>query len=244
MTYIYGRHPVLEALRSGRRVSRVLVAAGMRESEPLTSILTLAQQSGIPVEVVDRQVLDAHTQGGVHQGVVAFTAPFAYAGLDDVLKRVREESLLVLALDAVQDPQNLGTLLRTAEATGVHGVLLPKHRAAGVTPAVEKAAAGAAQLVAIVQVSNLVHALKEMKRSGAWVVGVENDAAAKRYDQVDLTVPLVLVLGSEGRGLGRLVRETCDFLVRLPMRGRISSLNVAIAGAVVLYEVVRQRTAR
>lgn len=241
MADIYGRNPVLEALRHDGGLSRILIARGTNETPPIQEIIRLAQQMDVPVEIVDRRALDARSPGAVHQGVVAMAEPFDYATVDDILQRAGTEPLLVLALDSVQDPQNLGTLLRTAEAVGVHGVLLPERRAAGVTPAVEKASAGAARLLAIAQVTNLVRALKDMKAAGAWVAGVENEASAPSYDKADLTGPLVLVLGSEGKGLGRLVRENCDFLVRLPMRGQVSSLNVAIAGSIVLYEVLRQR---
>jgi len=238
---IYGRNPVLEALRHRQGITKLLIARGVHETQPVQAIRALAQQSGVPVEIVDRRVLDMRTGSRVHQGMLAVAEEVAYVGLDDVLGRGRNEPLLLLALDSVQDPQNLGTLLRTAEAVGVHGVLLPEHRAASLTPVVEKASAGAARLVPVVQVTNLVRALEDMKKAGAWVAGVENEPTAVTYDQADLTVPLVVVLGSEGRGLGRLVRKTCDFLLRLPMRGKVSSLNVAVAGSIVLYEVLRQR---
>jgi 23S rRNA (guanosine2251-2'-O)-methyltransferase len=241
VTDIYGRNPVLESLRYGDSVARVLVARGAHETRPIQEILSLARQNGVPVEIVERRLLDSRTANGVHQGVVAVVKPFEYVSLDAIVQRAAGERLLVLALDSVQDPQNLGTLLRTAEAAGVHGVLLPEHRSVDVTPLVEKASAGAARLIRVAQVTNLVRALQDMKKAGAWVVGVENDATAGPYDRCDLTVPLVLALGSEGRGLGRLVRETCDMLVRLPMHGRVSSLNVAVAGSIVLYETLRQR---
>jgi 23S rRNA (guanosine2251-2'-O)-methyltransferase len=241
MPDIYGRHPVLEALRHDGGVSRILIAKGAHETQPIQAILHLAREAGLPVDIVERRVLDMRSGGGVHQGIMAVVEPFAYATVDAILSRAQGQTLLVLALDSIQDPQNLGALLRTAEATGVHGVLLPEHRSAAITAAVEKASAGAARLVPVVQVTNLVRALQDMKRAGAWVAGVENDPSAPAYDRADLTSPLVVVLGSEGRGLGRLVRETCDFLIRLPMLGRLSSLNVAIAASVVLYEVLRQR---
>ena len=241
MADIYGRNPVLEALRHDGGLSRILIAGGVKETPPIQEIMSLARQQGISVEIVDRRALDARSLGAVHQGVLAIAEPFDYATVDDIMARAGSDPLLVLALDSVQDPQNLGTLLRTAEAVGVHGVLLPERRAVSVTPVVEKASAGAARLLAIAQVTNLVRALKDMKAAGAWVAGVENEATATSYDKADLTGPLVLVLGSEGKGLGRLVRETCDFLVSLPMRGQVSSLNVAVAGSIVLYEVLRQR---
>lgn len=238
---MYGRNPVLEALRRGDVVSRILIARGAHETKPIQDILEMARTAGVPVDIVERSLLDRRAPGAVHQGVVAIAEPFEYATVDAIVQRAQKEPLFVLALDSVQDPQNLGTLLRTAEAVGVHGVLLPEHRAAAVTPAVEKASAGAARLVPVAMVTNLVRALEEMKKAGAWVAGVENDPSAQLYHRADLTGPVVVVLGSEGRGLGRLVKETCDFLIRLPMRGQVSSLNVAMAGSVVLYDILRQR---
>lgn len=241
MAEIYGRNPVLEALRAGSGVSAVLVAQGVKEVGPLAEILRLAHRAGVPVQTVERSALDRRTHSGIHQGVVAVLKEFAYASLDEVYARAGSEPLFVLVVDSVQDPQNLGALLRSAEAAGVHGVILPLHRAADISAVVEKASAGAARLVPVVQVTNLVQTLKELKDRGAWVVGVENDPAAQPYDEADLAGPLALVVGSEGQGLGRLVRATCDFLIRLPMRGRISSLNVAIAGSIVLYRALSQR---
>lgn len=243
MADIFGRNPVLEALRHNNSVSRVLIARGAQDSKPVQEIMSLAEQSGAPVEIVERRVLDMRSGGAVHQGVIAIADPFIYATMDAILRRKSAADLLVLALDSIQDPQNLGTLLRTAEAAGVHGVLLPEHRSAQMTPAVEKAAAGAARLTSVVQVTNLVRALEQLKQAGAWVAGVENTPTATLYTEANLKGPLVLVLGSEGRGLGRLVQATCDFLVRLPMNGRLSSLNVAVAASIVLYEALRQRRA-
>jgi 23S rRNA (guanosine2251-2'-O)-methyltransferase len=241
MAEIYGRNPVLESLRHGGGVSKVLIARGAHETLPVQEIMQLAQANGVPIELTERSVLDMRTSNGVHQGVIAIIKEYNYATVDDIIARAKGEPMLVLALDSVQDPQNLGTLLRSAEAIGVHGVILPERRAVQVTPIVEKASAGAARLLAIAQITNLVRTLNDMKKAGAWVVGVENEPSAPTYDHADLTGPMVLVLGSEGRGLGRLVRETCDSLVRLPMRGKVSSLNVAVAGSVILYEVLRQR---
>jgi len=241
MADIYGRNPVLEALRHGDGVSRILIARGAHETAPVQDILRLAREAAVPVEIVERRLLDMRCAGGVHQGVLAVADPFIYADMDDVLRRAAAGRALLLALDSVQDPQNLGTLLRTAEAAGVHGVILPERRAAGVTPVVEKASAGAARLLPVVQVTNLVRTLNDLKKAGLWIIGVENTASAMPYTQADLTSPIVLVLGSEGRGVGRLVGETCDILVRLPMLGKVSSLNVAVAGSIVLYEALRQR---
>jgi 23S rRNA (guanosine2251-2'-O)-methyltransferase len=176
-----------------------------------------------------------------HQGVVAEMSEFRYADVDEILARAiqRDEYPLVLALDRIQDVHNLGALIRTAEAVGAHGVIIPQRRAAGVTPAVYKSSAGAVAHLLVARVTNLVRTLKQLQEAGLWIVGL--DVGADRdYDEVDWAMPLCLVVGSEGEGLGRLVRETCDFLVRLPMRGRVESLNAAVAGSIVLYTAWRR----
>lgn len=238
---IYGRHPVLEALRAGERVNRILVAKGTQTGGPLADILDLAKQRGVRIAWVDRQELDR--LGGVHQGVAAEVPTQQYADVDDILAlaRQRDEAPLILALDAIQDVNNLGSLLRTADAVGAHGVILPGHRAAGVTPAVRKASAGAVAHLLIAQVTNLTRSLEALKKEGVWVVGLDM-AGQQTYDQYDWTTPTVLVVGSEGKGLGRLVAETCDVLVQLPMRGHVDSLNAAVAGSIVLYHAWRSRT--
>ncbi len=231
---IWGRNPVLEALRAGSRVRRVLLAAGVSPSRPIREILELAAGRGIPVEYVDRAELDRFTRH--HQGVVAEVREFRYADLADLLDGAAKgaEPPLLLALHSVQDPQNLGSLIRTADATGCHGVIIPRHRAARVTAAVEKASAGAVEYVPVARVTNLSRALEWLKHRGVWVVGLEADGPEPFY-AVDYTLPTVIVLGGEGTGLGQVVREHCDRVVHIPMRGHVSSLNVGVAGAVVLY---------
>jgi len=237
---IYGRHPVLEAIRAGEKISRILIAKGSRPQGSLAEILDAARATSIPVRWVDRQEMDK--LGPHHQGVAAQVAGFAYASLEDCLALVRNqvEHALLLALDTVQDVHNLGTLLRTAEAVGVQGILLPKHRAAGVTATVRKTSAGAVEHLCIVQVTNLVRALKDLKKAGLWIIGLDM-AAEKAYDEIDWRLPVVLVVGSEGQGLSRLTRATCDLLVCLPMRGQVGSLNAAVAGSIVLYTAWRAR---
>jgi 23S rRNA (guanosine2251-2'-O)-methyltransferase len=238
---LYGRRPVLEALRSNTRVYRVLVADSAKVRGALADILTIAEAQGIPVERVPRHELDQMSLR--HQGVVAEVEGYRYATVDDCLAQAaqRGEKPLLLVLDAVQDVQNLGSLLRTAEAVGAHGVILPKHRAAGVTSAVRKASAGAVEHLAVTRVTNLVRTLRLLKEQGIWVVGLDM-AGSQAYDEVDWDMPVAIVVGSEGRGLSRLVRETCDFLVRLPMRGHVESLNAAVAGSIVLYAAWRGRS--
>jgi 23S rRNA (guanosine2251-2'-O)-methyltransferase len=239
---VYGRRPVLEALRSGRSVRTLWLAEGMREAPVISTIVQAAQDMGIPTVGVPRRRLDELTDGAHHQGVVAEAAALATVELDDLLAaaRRRREPPLLVALDRLEDPQNLGSLIRSAEAAGAHGLVLPAHRSAGLTPAVERASAGATEHLPVADVVNLTRALRELKSAGLWVIGLDA-AAEQRHDQADLTVPLVLVVGGEGRGLSRLVAEQCDLLVRLPMAGRVASLNAAVAGAIVLYEAVRQR---
>jgi 23S rRNA (guanosine2251-2'-O)-methyltransferase len=237
---IYGRRPVLEALRGDAGVERLLIARGSTPKGALSEILDLARACQVPIDWVERSRLDEF--GPHHQGVVAEVEAFEYADLDDCLAVAerRGEAALLLALDAIQDVQNLGSLIRTAEAVGAHGVILPRHRAAGVTPAVRKASAGAIEHLPVVQVTNLAQTLRGLKQGGLWVYGL--DMAGERvYDQVDWTIPVVVVVGSEGRGLGRLVRETCDLLIQLPMRGQVASLNAAVAGSIVLYAAWRSR---
>ncbi len=237
---LYGRRPVLEALRSDTRVYRVLVADSARVRGALADILAAAEARRVPVERVPRHELDQMAPR--HQGVVAEVEGYRYARVDDCLARAAErgEKPLLLVLDAVQDVHNLGSLLRTAEAVGAHGVILPKHRAASVTSAVRKASVGAVEHLAVARVTNLVRTLRQLREQGVWVVGLDM-AGNQAYDEVDWDMPVAIVVGSEGRGLSRLVRETCDFLVRLPMRGRVESLNAAVAGSIVLYAAWRGR---
>lgn len=239
MEILAGRNSVYEALRAGRRrVQRILVARGAQERGTLADLLAEAATQRVTVEQVDRGQLDRVAGDLHHQGVVAEATPYPYAEVADLLRLAqrRSEPPLLLALDAVQDPQNVGTLLRTAEVVGAHGVLLPGRRAAQITPAVSRASAGAVEHLLIAQVTNLVRALDELKEAGLWVVGVEAHPDASDIAHVNLNMPLALVLGSEGSGMHRLVAEHCDLLVQLPMRGQISSLNVAVAGSILLYQ--------
>lgn len=239
--YVWGRYPVLEALRSRRRVHRVLIAQGPRDPA-LTQIQDQARRVGVIVETVSRRRLDDLSKGSNHQGVLAMTAPREYADLDDVLARAKElgEDPLVVVLDAIQDVQNLGSLIRTAEAVGAHGVIIPEHRAAGLTPAVDKTSAGAVEFLPVVRVTNLTHTLDDLKRRGLWCIGLDSDAEIT-YDKANLKGPIALVVGNEAKGISRLARQHCDQLIKLPMRGHIGSLNAAVAGSVALYEISRQR---
>jgi 23S rRNA (guanosine2251-2'-O)-methyltransferase len=240
--YVYGRRAVVEALRAGKQIEHILLARGAREQGAVMDLVAAARKAGVSVREVPRQELDRIAPGNAHQGVAAQIAEFEYAEVEDLLAAARErgEPAFLLLLDSVQDPQNFGTLLRTAEAVGVHGVVIAERRAVGVTPAVVKASAGAVEHLKIAQVTNLARTIEELKKENIWIVGVENDPGAQDYSQFDFKMALALVLGSEGAGLGRLVKEKCDFLVRLPMWGKIESLNVAVAGSIILYAAKTQ----
>jgi 23S rRNA (guanosine2251-2'-O)-methyltransferase len=241
---LYGRNAVREALRAGRRsFERMLVSSGAQEAGTLGEVVKLAERTGVPVERVERQALDKRLREANHQGVALEAGPYPYAELTDCLDLADEqrEPPLLLLLDHLQDPQNVGTLLRTAETVGAHGVIMPGRRAAEVTPAVVNASSGATEHLRLVVVPNLAQTITALQKSGVWVVGVEDDERAHEYDRADLDLPLALVVGAEGAGLARLTRERCDFLVRLPMRGQIASLNAAVAGSIVLYHAWRVR---
>ena len=241
---LFGRNAVLEAVQAGRPIRRLLLATGAH-GEPITRIVDAARERRINIWTVDRRRLDALAPQFHHQGVVAEAAPYRYASLDDVVGAARQSVTpgLVVVLDTLQDPQNFGSLLRTAAAVGAHGAVIPEHRAVGVTPAVAKASAGATEHLPIAQVGNLARALEALKGAGLWVVGLDARAPTSHLE-ADLSGPLAVVVGGEGRGLRPLVRQTCDFVVSLPMPGPIESLNAAVAGSIVLYEALRQRAAK
>jgi 23S rRNA (guanosine2251-2'-O)-methyltransferase len=242
---LYGRNAVLEALRATRRrCASISVAEGVQEKGSAEQIIALATERGIPIKRVQRSQLD--DLGPVnHQGIAAQFESYPYVELADILSlpSTTGEPPFLLLLDSLQDPQNLGTLLRTAEVVAVHGVVIPRHRAAEITPAVCNASAGAVEHLRIAQVTNLVRTMEELKEAGVWIVGVENLPEAEDYHAARLNMALALVIGSEGHGLGHLVRQRCDLWIRLPMRGKIQSLNAAVAGSIVLYEAWRQRQA-
>ena len=235
MRFVYGVNPVLEALRAHPDdVQRVLIERGKAER-----VAKAAAEAGVRVDHVSPAELQHRSGRGVHQGVAAELTEFQYAELDDVLETAAAPAFL-LVLDGVTDPQNLGALVRSAHALGAQAVVLPKDRAAGVTPAVFKAAAGALEHCPLARVTNLSRALEQMKERGIWTVALAAEGD-KELQEIDLTVPTALVLGSEGSGVRPLVRKTCDHVARIPMAGKVGSLNVSAAGAVAMYEVARQR---
>ena len=244
---IYGLIPVLEALRAGgKKLEQITIAEGAKH-ERLRELLDLAKQSRVPVHRAPRFALDRALPGVTHQGVIARTAAASYRDADELLDELSSQvgtaaPPLILGLDAVEDPRNLGAILRTAECAGVGGVFIPERRAVGLTATVAKAAAGALEHISVARVTNLVQLIEQLKQRNIWVVGAAVDGLAD-YTEWDWTVPSALFLGGEGTGLHRLVRERCDTLVRIPLRGRIESLNVSVAAGVILYEALRQRMA-
>jgi 23S rRNA (guanosine2251-2'-O)-methyltransferase len=233
--WITGRNPVFETITSHRRqVFRLLVAVGVEEKGVINEILALARGLKIPVERANRQRLDS--LGGNPQGVALEVSPYPYVDLHTILKaaNAREEPAFILILDSLQDPQNLGTLLRSAEAFGVHGVIIPPHSAAGVTPAVVHSSAGASEHLLIVA-TNLAQAISELKQANIWIIGLDAGEEAQEISTVRLDGAMALVVGGEAEGMRPLVRRSCDIVARLPMKGRMESLNAAVSGSIALY---------
>jgi len=246
--WIVGRNPVYECLRARRRdFFRLLVATGVEEKGRMAELLRMASERKLAVSRVNRAQLDSLAHGEEsHQGVALEVSAYPYAALPDILDRAaeRQEPPFILALDLLQNPQNLGTLFRTAEAVGIHGIIIPLRRAAGVTPSVVHASAGASEHLLVAQ-ANLAQAFASLKEdANAWVMGLEGSTDAKPYDSVPLDGPLVLVVGSEGEGIRDLVRRSCDVLLSLPMLGSVESLNAAVAGSVILYKALSDRQKR
>lgn len=238
---IEGRNPVLEALKAGRTINKLLVSRGDREGS-IKQITALAREKRIVVQEVDRTKLDNISVTQSHQGVIAFAAVKEYVEVEDILKaaEAKGETPFVIILDEITDSHNLGSILRSADAVGAHGIIIPKRRAAGLTSAVAKASAGAVEYVPVARVTNLSNTIEALKKNNIWVVGTDQ-RGEKPFYKSDLKGPIALVIGSEGEGMGRLIKEKCDFVVSIPMKGCISSLNAAVAGAIVMYEIAKQR---
>ena len=240
-----GRHVVVEAIKAGRGINRILLADGLR-GPSVHELRDLARENGVTVDVVSRAKLDAAVPEGVrHQGVLAYVAPVAYVAVEEIIAAARErgEDPLLLLLDGIEDPQNLGALPRTADAAGVHGILLPRRHSVPLTETVARVSAGALEYVPVARIGNIAQTMRALKEQGFWIAGADM-AGEEMYDRANLTGALVLVIGSEGRGMSRLTRDLCDFTVRLPMRGKINSLNASAAGAILMYEALRQRMAK
>lgn len=235
---IFGRNAVREALLAGQPINKLVLARGIAP-RIRRDIIALARREGVPVSEADRARLDVLTSGAAHQGMVAFIAEHAYVSVEELLEGA-DAVPLILVLNGIQDPHNLGAILRTAEAAGCTGAVIPARRAVGITPAVVKASAGAVSYVPVARVANIARTLRYLKDRGLWVVGADPEGKEVYWD-ADMKGPLALVIGGEDKGLGRVVRDECDFLVRLPMFGRVGSLNASVAAALLMYEVLRQR---
>ncbi|HIV69045.1 MAG TPA: 23S rRNA (guanosine(2251)-2'-O)-methyltransferase RlmB [Candidatus Butyricicoccus stercorigallinarum] len=239
-TLYEGRNAVMELLRAGRTVDKLFVAPD--QNGRMADIIALARQSGAVVTQVDRRKLDAMSETGVHQGVIAQAAAHEYVSIDDLLQvaRDRGEQPLLLLCDGLTDPHNLGAVIRSAETAGAHGVIIPKRRSVGLTATAAKASAGALEHIGIARVTNLTAAIEQLKENGVWIFGADAGGDKSLYE-ADFAGAAAIVIGSEGSGLSRIVREACDFIVSIPMKGRVNSLNASAAAAVLLYEAVRQR---
>ncbi len=237
---ICGRNPVSEAIRSSRTIDRILVASGSR-SGAVVGILAKAKKKNIPIKEVDSKKLDYLTGGANHQGIAAYAAVKDYASVDDILELAeqRGEKPFIIILDEIEDPHNLGAIIRTAECTGAHGVIIPKRRSATLSYAVGKASAGAVEYVPVARVTNISNTIEQLKKLGVWVYGADMNGVD--YTECDFGSATALVIGNEGKGISRLVREKCDEIVSLPMKGKISSLNASVAAGVLMYAVASKR---
>lgn len=238
---IEGRNAVIEAFRSGRTIDKLFVLDGCQDG-PIMTIKREASKRGCPVKYVTKERLDQISETGKHQGVIAHAAAYAYAEVEDILENARdkEEAPFIILLDNIEDPHNLGAIIRTANLAGAHGVIIPKNRAVGLTATVAKASAGAINYTPVAKVTNLGQTIEELKKEGLWFVCADMDGT-RMYD-LDLKGPIGLVIGNEGSGVGRLVKEKCDFTATIPMHGDIDSLNASVAAGVLAYEIVRQRS--
>ena len=240
---IAGRNAVMEALRSQRSINKILVQDGAKGGS-MSEIIAIAKERSLNLEFVKGEKLDKLVPGIRHQGVVAMVAPIAFQTMEDVFAKAaaKNEDPFIILLDELQDPQNVGALIRTADAAGVHGIMMPKRRSCPLNAVVAKISAGAVEYVPVVQIGNIAQTIEELQKRGCWVVGADMDGAT--YYEANLKGPLVLVIGAEGKGLGRLVKQKCDAIVSIPMVGGVSSLNASNAGAILMYEAVRQRRSR
>lgn len=239
---IEGRNSVLELLESNRDINKIYVSRGEKHGS-INKILAIAKEKRIVTVEVDKSKLDAMSQTENHQGVIAIVPPFEYCEVDDILESAKQknEQEFILILDGIEDPHNLGSIIRTAETAGVHGIIIPKRRAASVNSTVNKVSAGAVEHMKIARVNNINETIKYLKENGIWICGTDMDTNTEYYKQ-DLTGPIAIVIGSEGFGMSRLVKENCDFLVKIPMKGKITSLNASVSAGIVIYEALKQRT--
>jgi 23S rRNA (guanosine2251-2'-O)-methyltransferase len=243
VSIIEGKNPVIELLKSGHPINKILLADNIKPGDAVTEILRLAQAKGIPVERVPRHIIDKQSTTGANQGVIAYAAVKESVSLDDLLtvSAEKNEPPLYVILDGIEDPQNLGSILRTAYASGIHGMIIRERRAAGLTATVAKASAGAMWYMPVASVSSIAGAIEILKKNNLWVIGIDRSGKVD-YSQMDFKSPVAIVIGSEGKGLSELVRKRCDFLAHIPMQGDITSLNASVAAALVMYEAFKQRS--
>lgn len=243
MANIEGRNPIIEALRSDRPIDKLMISNTSKEGS-IKKIIGMAKEKNVVIQYVDKHKLDEISTSHSHQGVIAVVSDYKYYELEDLLAIARErgEDPFFIILDEITDPHNLGTIIRTADAVGAHGVIIPKRRSVHITSVVAKASAGAVEYVPVCKVTNTANTIKQLKKEGLWIAAADMDGGVF-YEQ-DLTGPLALVIGSEGFGVSRLVKQNCDFVVKMPMIGNVSSLNASVAGGILLYEIFRQRMKR
>lgn len=242
--FIYGNWAIVETIRAGRRkIEQLILADGVEEKNTTAEIMNMASENNVGIKRMPRRILDDLANGSNHQGAILKVSDYPYVDLDDVLQTAvdRNEKPFILILDLLKDPQNVGALLRTAETVGIHGVVMQDRRNVNITPSVVNASSGAVEHLNVVQVSNLVNAMKELKAKDVWLVGMDAGPNVPPIDKTDLNMPIGIVMGSEGEGMRRLVKDNCDFILSIPMRGRVASLNVSAAGAIALYAAWQAR---
>ncbi|WP_343345594.1 23S rRNA (guanosine(2251)-2'-O)-methyltransferase RlmB [Terrisporobacter petrolearius] len=240
MANIEGRNPVIEVLKSDRQIDKIMIADGAKEGS-IKKIIGMAKDKNVVVQYVNKSKLDEISTSHAHQGVIAIVGDYKYYELDELIENAKSknEDVFFIILDEITDPHNLGTIIRTADAVGAHGVIIPKRRSVHITPVVAKASAGAVEYVPVCKVTNIVNTIKRLKEEGLWIAAADMDGEVF-YEQ-NLTGPIGLVIGSEGFGISRLVKQNCDFTVKMPMTGNVTSLNASVAGGILLYEIFRQR---
>lgn len=237
---IFGRNPVLEAIRSGREIDRLYIAHGVT-SGSISEIVAKCSARGILIKEISSQKLDYYCNGGNHQGVALMIASHEYSTVEEILEfaKTRNESPFIIICDEIEDPHNLGAIIRTAESCGVHGIIIPKRRSASLNATVAKTSAGALEYMKVARVTNIANTIDLLKKEGVWIFGADMDG--KDYKKFDYSVPLALIIGNEGKGIGTLTRKKCDEIISLPMRGKINSLNASVAAGILMYEVLKHR---
>ncbi|EOD00080.1 23S rRNA (guanosine(2251)-2'-O)-methyltransferase RlmB [Caldisalinibacter kiritimatiensis] len=240
--FVEGRNPVIEAIKSGREIEKILIAKGSGKGS-INKIKGMAKSKGIVVQYVNKNKIDSMSRTNSHQGVIAIVSSYEYSTIDDIFELAdkRGEKPFIIILDQITDPHNLGSIIRTAECAGAHGIVIPKRRSVGLSAIVGKTSAGAVEYLPVARVSNISFAIEELKEKGLWIYGADM-IGEQVYYEADLKGPIGLVIGSEGKGISRLVKEKCDFLLKIPMRGKVSSLNASVAASIMIYEVLRQRS--